>query len=211
MIKATELPAVVSYWRSGTHWLCSLMHQWFYYGMLEHQIIQNSILPFRTWHSDNAKSYRWAKLFGGHIYDPASPMAKKLHPRKIIYLFRPSSEVLPSLWRLRMAEAQVEAWPTYTFPQYLRMRPPLTEDGNTFPAGLNTRDLCEWSQSEWIDSDAFMVSYPKMIGDLDRVRDSLAQFLGKKPEKLKFPADRRVGHIVPQGQHTNDELWEMAT
>lgn len=208
MIPMGELPAVVSYPRSGTHWLSSLIYQWFYWADLKNYT-HDSILPFRTWESDNAKSYPWANILGGHIHDPESTMAKLLHPRKIIYLFRSGREVLPSIWRLRMLEAAIKGWPTYTFPQFLRMRPPVTNDGNSPPEGLNVRDLCEWSQNKWSDADVFVVLYRHMIEDLDGVRDWLSDFLGLKAAPLHYPAERRVGYVVPEGRYTNDKLWEM--
>lgn len=209
MIESKDLPAVVSYWRSGAHWLCSLMYQWFYFGRLKEHLMPDAILPFRTWDSDNAKSYRWASLLGGHIYDPESATAKGLGKRKIIYLFRSGRETLPSLWRLRSAEARIKgAGPWLTFPEFLRARPPI-EEGNAFPEGLNMRDLCHWSQAKWMEADVYVVWYRQMVENLEGVRNGLAGFLGKTSENLRFPADRRVGYVVPQGRFTNDELWGM--
>ncbi len=214
-----SIPAVVSFPRSGTHWLCSLIHQWFYCGeKMCGPMITVADIPFLSWQSTG--ECPWLGLIGGHIYDPDSEMAKALRPRKIIYLYRHYHEVLPSLWRLRCARiAHDKELPSFS--EFLN-KSPVEYNGeeaflrNPIPKGVSILDLCKCSQSKWSTAqqrspDVCMIFYRDLLEDLDGVRNWIALFLGMSPEPLRFPADRRVGYIVPQGQFTNDELWEMVT
>lgn len=206
-IHRTQLPAVVSRGRSGTHWLCSLIYQWFYRDKLSGRR-HESVLPFHTWNETNAESYLWADLLGGHINTPGSIMARELAPRKIIYLFRSARDSLPSMWRMRMAEANRTGKATMSFSDYLKTKPK-AQPRNEFPNGMNVRDLTHWSQNQWLgDPNNLLIRYDAMLDNLDNVRDLIAEYIGIEPQTLYFRSSIRVGYVVPKGTETIDELWE---
>lgn len=205
-----ELPAVVTFGRCGTHWLCSLIYQWFYWQRLEQ--VEMAGVQFQTWNNDHAVECPWLQLFGGHIFDPASRAAMELSPRKIIYLHRRGRDVLPSGWHLLRAANLIDNLHTPTFAEYLVAKTPPERSGiNASPGHMGVREALRQSQSKWLDSGVFAVSYEDMVNDLNGVRDRIAALLGKKPEKLRHPASKHVGFVVPQGDKTNDELWDSVT
>ncbi len=215
---SSHLPAVVSWPRSGSHWLCSLIYQWFCWNTKGVEFTWKINVPFTNLEGPGT-TCPWAQIFAGHIYHPQSELARELNRsgRKVIYLCRDYRHVLASMWRWeRAASKRPEDVPP--FKKYISDPPgglAFRENGvwssnrnNPIAPGLSVRQALAWSVKQWIKAEyCCVVRYEDLVTDPDMVRDALTEWLGLGARKLSHPADTHVGHLVGVGEYTTKLLW----
>ncbi len=197
----SDYPLVYSYPRSGTHWFCSLLKEWFWPDddSLAERITR---VPHASWRgseqSDEAIELGlidvpWILLFGGHYYEPESIIEPGVG--KPIYLWRDGRDVMVSVWKLDQTIAVGNGVPETPFSDYLRNHlhdprefvetnpaPPVDEP---FPTPL----LWWWSTMSWRRrSDVLVVTYETLMKRRADVRRKVADYLGI--DTTKTPTDK---------------------
>lgn len=211
-----DLPVVISFPRSGTHWLCSLTYQWFYWGQIKAGFYKSTPgVPFYVWGKTDIPC-PWAALEGRHIYDPSSSQAQEfIFGRKIIYLFRNPRGVLASFWRIHRQHIKIShGIDIPPFKDYLKLPAMKYADAaeiaaNPIPLGLTTRSLWDWSYERWVKCAPFCVSYEDLVNKQEVVRDRLSEYLGMSPCDLRYPSSEPVGFCPDKEGVETDSLWEM--
>lgn len=194
-------PAVFSYPRSGTHWLCSLVWRWFYRDRPE---LSGNIdpVPGANWRGPAGDWVApWAGLLGGHYYDPAFAPCYR---RPAIYLRRDGRSVMVSVWRLAVAQAVALGDQPLSFCDYLALEShfpssfPATNPPPPIDGPFTTPLLWWWSTLLWsTEPNTLIVDYDDLVQNAAGVRRRVADFIGN-PRSTDAGGDwsARVG-IIP--------------